>query len=339
MRETMRLLTIPILVALAAAGWTGYWFFAVHQVKAGIEDWIAQQRAAGAEVSHAGIEIGGYPFRIRVDMAEPRFARPKHPARPRWQADAIHAFSHPWTPRHVVFELAGSHSLSLVVDDRERTWQFDSPQAQASWAGQADGRLQRISVDLHDMVLQEDGTERLRATRLQLHLRPQRGTEPGIDVAATADQAVLNWPLPPAFEPEVARAQAQFTINGAVLPDQPPAQALAAWRDNGGTIDVHNLMLEWGRLDLRSEGTVALDEEMRPMGALTAKLKGYEVLLEAARDDGQISDGAARAAAAVLRLLAAANGGMLSVPVRLQGGEAFLGPVKIARLSPLLANP
>ena len=72
------------------------------------------------------------------------------------------------------------------------------------------------------------------------------------------------------------------------------------------------------------------------MGAFTTKLGGYEVLLDVARDDGQMTDGAARAAKAVLGLLAAVNGGMLSVPVRLQDGEVFLGPVLIARLSPLL---
>ena len=97
--------------------------------------------------------------------------------------------------------------------------------------------------------------------------------------------------------------------------------------------------LDWGRLSLRGEGTLALDEAMRPMGAMTTRLKGFELLVEAARDDGQMSAGAAVAANAALGLLAAANGGMLSVPVRLQNGEAFLGPARIARLAPLLPPP
>jgi hypothetical protein len=47
---------------------------------------------------------------------------------------------------------------------------------------------------------------------------------------------------------------------------------------------------------------------------------------------------AAAAARAVLGLLAAAGGGVLSVPVRLQDGQLFLGPAPVARLGPLLQN-
>lgn len=339
MRDTMRLLIIPILVVLAAAGWTGYWFFAVDQVESAIENWIAQQTARGAEVSYASIDYSGYPFRIRVDVSRPHLAMPQHPAQPDWQADTISAISHPWTPRHVVFELNGLHRFSHLANGERKTWRLNSPQALASWTAESGGWLQRLSIDLHGMALQEDGVERLRAGRLQLHLRPVRETEPALDIAASAENAVVKWPLPPAFVPEIALARTQFSVSGTVQPDLAPPLALAAWRDDGGIIDVRSLALDWGDISLRGEGTLALDEEMRPMGALTTQLRGYEVLLNAARDDGQITEGAARAAAAVLRLLAAANSGTLSVPVRLQGGEAFLGPVKIARLSPLFPTP
>lgn len=340
MRDAMRLLIIPLLVVLAFGGWSGYWLYAANQVETVIGSWIERQRAAGAEISHAGLKVSGYPFRIRVDLEGPRMALPANPAQPRWRAERLSAISHPWTPQHIIVDLSGWHALDAVLDGTQRSWRLDSPNALASWSGEASGRLQRLSVDLQEVKLQEDGSERLKALRLQLHVRPQQQAEQdGFDLAMDTEQAVLSWPLPPAFGPEVARARAQISINGALPWTLPPPQALATWRDQGGTIDVRALSLEWGRLNMTGEGTVALDDAMRPMGALTAKLSGYEVLLQAARDDGQITPGAANAAKAVLGLLAAANGGMLSVPVRLQDGEAFLGPVLIARLSPLLPPP
>ena len=95
--------------------------------------------------------------------------------------------------------------------------------------------------------------------------------------------------------------------------------------------------LAWGSVSLSGQGTLALDAAGRAMGALTAKLKGHGALLDVAVAYGQIGKGSAKAGKLLLDLLAAANGGELSVPLRLQDGRLYLGPVILARLRPLLA--
>ena len=335
----MRLLIIPALVVLAIAGWSAYWFIAAAQVEAGVEQWIARQRAAGAEISHGAMTVGGYPFRLRLDIAQPNIALPARPEQPHWRAYGISAISHPWTPRHVIVDVSGTQELTASIDGKRATWRLFSGQALASWqGGDADG-FERLSIDLHEAVLSENGAARLRAKRTQLHVRPAAVAEDLADLVVRSEDAEILWPLPPAFQPAVSRAELQLTVTGRPPLDAPLPQALAAWRDAGGTLEVQAVTLDWGELSMQGSGTLAVDGEMRPMGSLTAKIRGYDVLLDAARDDGQITDGATRAAKAVLGLLAAANGGMLSVPVRLQDGQAFLGPVLIARLSPLLPNP
>src|SRR3546814_2058553 len=88
------------------------------------------------------------------------------------------------------------------------------------------------------------------------------------------------------------------------LPPGPPSQAIEAWRQNGGTVEIPWLNLVWGPLDLRAKGTATLDGRMRPLGALTADIRGYRETLTAFASAGLVPPDTALAAGAVLQILA-----------------------------------
>ena len=104
----------------------------------------------------------------------------------------------------------------------------------------------------------------------------------------------------------------------------------------------HWLNLIWGGLDLRANGTVALDPELRPLGALTADIRGYEEALEALAEARLIRRDILPASRITLNLLAKTSETdgrrVLTVPVNAQGGGLYLGPIKLAEL-PVLLNP
>ena len=82
------------------------------------------------------------------------------------------------------------------------------------------------------------------------------------------------------------------------------AEQAAAWRDGGGSLEIRHLALIWGPLDLTASATLALDDQLQPMGAGSARLVGYAETLDALAAHGAISRSAATAAKAVLSLLA-----------------------------------
>src|SRR5690606_18609648 len=55
-----------LLVGLAAAVWTGWWFVLADRVRAGVEDAAKDLRAAGYAVTFERPQMDGYPFRTRV---------------------------------------------------------------------------------------------------------------------------------------------------------------------------------------------------------------------------------------------------------------------------------
>ena len=334
-----RYLALLAAVFLLLALYSGYWFLAAGWVRQAIVDWSALQRGNGAEVEFQRLRVTGFPFRLIATLDEPSYAEPATLERFAWRADRLVGYLQPWNFRHVLVALAGRHHISLRHGELDRRIEIDIRQGMASYQAGGDGGLQRLSVVL-DQVAIDDRlvTGELRAEHAELHIRPgSQGRQPRWDAAFSASraQAALLAGLP--LGPDLSEIEIETTLAGS-LPQAPFPIAVALWRDAGGTLELRKFRVNWGDLKLEGEGTLALDAEMRPLGALTARIHKHERLIELAQSGGQLTPNAATGARLVLGLLAAGNGGVLTVPVRLQDGLLRVGPAVLARLNPLLPD-
>jgi len=124
------------------------------------------------------------------------------------------------------------------------------------------------------------------------------------------------------------------------MPGSEPV-SIVRWRDAGGTIELNSFRMRWGPLGIESTGTIALDADMRPIGALTADIIGYGDVIDAMIMSNLIPLGDAFLAKVAFNMLAEKdeNGGppvLRSVPVTAQDGAIFVGPVKVAEVSPVV---
>ena len=65
-RPLWRLFIMPVLLLVAAAAWSGFWFFAASQVEVKADAWRAQEAAAGRVYDCARRSVAGFPFRLEV---------------------------------------------------------------------------------------------------------------------------------------------------------------------------------------------------------------------------------------------------------------------------------
>ena len=65
-RPLWRLFIMPILLLVAAAAWSAFWFFAVSQVDARADAWRAQEAKSGRVYDCAKRSVAGFPFRLEV---------------------------------------------------------------------------------------------------------------------------------------------------------------------------------------------------------------------------------------------------------------------------------
>ena len=94
---------------------------------------------------------------------------------------------------------------------------------------------------------------------------PQSHTDTALGLSLQVTQVTLPAAVP-GFGDTLSGFSFAALIKGA-LPPGPFAQALAQWRDGGGTIDLQSVRVRWGSLLLDASGTLALDSSLQPEGA------------------------------------------------------------------------
>ena len=65
-RPLWRLFIMPVLLLIAAAAWSAFWFYAASKVDGTADAWRAQEAKSGRIYDCASRSVAGYPFRLEV---------------------------------------------------------------------------------------------------------------------------------------------------------------------------------------------------------------------------------------------------------------------------------
>ena len=115
----------------------------------------------------------------------------------------------------------------------------------------------------------------------------------------------------------------------------PLPHALAAWRDGGGVLDISALSLDWNGLRLTADGTFALDRELQPEGALSARIDGVDKAVDSLVAAGTLDARAGFAVKIANKALAGGKDGATPLPLSIQERRFYAGPVPLFRLKPI----
>jgi len=157
-------------------------------------------------------------------------------------------------------------------------------------------------------------------------------SEPQLALAVDARQMALPVGIEP-LGATIDELEFGATVKG-VIPHGRLPEALAAWRDAGGKIELDNLRLKWGGLDATASGTISFDAELQPTGAFSGGVQGYDEILTALVKRGQIRAGDAGLARIALTMLAKAGPDgkpEIRTTFTIQNGQMFLGPAKLGK--------
>ncbi|MBI3708237.1 MAG: DUF2125 domain-containing protein [Proteobacteria bacterium] len=338
---------VAVLVGLTLAGlsicWSAVWLFIAHDIDARLGTWVAQRRAEGMAASYRDLAVGGFPFSWKVVIDEPSLSG-AGATHWHWSGASVTARIRPWIRHDVAMSFPGEHRLGVGEGTAAQMHAIVARQPTGRLLLEPDGRLAELSLDLGDVTLRRlpDGSvttvQQAKAT-----LRPHRVAEPThstdtFDATVGLHEITLPAAPPNGFGPRIARAEADLNFKGA-LPAGRLAEAVAVWRDDGGTIEINRVAVVWGPLDVDGSGTLALDDELRPMGAFTTRLRGYGAAIDTLVGAGQIQPRQAAAIKIALNLLArSAQPGtpsQVTVPVTAQDGRLFVSGFPFLRLAPL----
>ena len=330
-------------IALAVAGYTGYWFVAAGEIEGRIDAWAEQQRAQGLEIESEGTDIGGFPFRFKVSLNEPRIRDTRNGWH--WAAGALRAEALAWDFSEVTVYPARRNVVQVLVEGGE--WRaIDARIVDGRLVVRLDDarRFKEITLDLRGIEvdgLWPQGPARVGSLQAKgMALDDDESDEETLKTSLAVRDVVLPSGLGQELGESLAFLDIDASVIGPISSERGTSEAISAWREAGGTLELSGFRVRWGPLGIESSGTIALDGAMRPIAALTADIIGYGDVIDALIMSNMIPLGDAFIAKVAFNMLAEKpeDGGppvLRSVPVTAQDGTLFVGPVKVAELPSL----
>lgn len=347
MRRKLRLkLLILLLIPALAALYAGIWYHLAGEARRGLQNWAEARRAEGFTVGWDSYEISGFPAALRITIEKPVFG--KASAAPGYEAHAplLVAEARPWAFRewhvrapnggHLAVEPALARPAvaldATTIDVTTAPHEHDP--ATGDGTPQVPGTLASIVAD--GITIDADSHLAIAHAAVQAVV-PSRPAQSHLETWISATLQIERLTLPAAVPPlgdTIDRIAVALAVKGTI-PSGPRREALAAWRADGGTLEVEKLDLGWGDLGVAANGTLALDQALQPEGALTATIKGYGAIIDALVGGGTMKAGDAAVAKLALGLLAKPGpdgSSQVNAPVTIQGGRLFIGPARVYRL-------
>ncbi len=332
-------------VAVAALVYTVLWFVGASQLRTSVEEWIAQRPASGLSATAGKLEIGGYPLAFKLIAAEPKldYSPPPGSGQAAWSAGFARAVAEvkPWRRRDFRIELTGEHGFEFGSGSGRQALRGETGRVRAAAAFDSEGFPELMSLDLRRIGLKDSRGRpayAVASVRLSAERRPagdgERST-PDLRFTLAAEgvnaPALARLPLGNALQHVLleARLVGDFPLENVL-------ESLGAWRDQGGTLELDKVDIRYGQLGVQAGGTVALDRNLQPIGALTARIEGFLGAIDALREAGIIRPRNAAMAKLVLGALAKrpAGGGprALSLPLSVQDRKLSAGPVPLMEI-------
>ena len=334
-RSTRFGLAIFAAVLAVGGGYTAYWFLVARRIEAGVIDWAQSQRADKIDLSWQKMRVSGYPAAFRVDLGSAAFRDGAITPSPEFHVPVLSGTARPWdfadwrlaAPDGFTADFAaagGSKPPTLTAQTADGVVSIEPEGGWTLWL-----TLRNTTVAGAAPVLVGSAN-----ATLTVPPRPSRGhPDPMMALAVEANQIKLPAAIAPLGD-TIDELDFAATEKGAIRGGK-LADAVAAWRDAGGSIELDNLRLKWGALGATATGTIALDQELQPTAGFSGAIQGYDQILTALVQNGQMRDSDAGLARIALTLFAKAGPDgkpEIRTAFRIQNGQMFLGPAKLGRL-------
>ena len=333
------------VLAVAVAAYVGFWFYTAGKLRDNTLAWIEARRAEGVEVKYGRLDIGGFPFALRLKVEGPALSAPEAKTPWGWEGEILRAEMRPWSPHRVTIRTPGEHAVLLTAEGEPRVYRGKAEEASGRFRFDGEG-LRSANLVLGGVTLTEAGTgqawavERARLDGELLAREDATHRTPVLDLDLRVNGLAVPDAIPMPLGNRMTTLEFAATLLGPI-PEGPLTDSLARWRDDGGTVEVRRLSADYGPLALNADGTLALDGELQPVGSLTAHVEGFFETVDALRNRGIIRAGDAVTAKMILGVLVKRSGDGrtgLNIPVSLQDRHLFAGPVPLIEIPKVTWN-
>lgn len=319
---------LAAVIAIVVVGWTAWWYVLATARDNALTTWLEDRRAAGWVAEAGDVSVGGFPGRVdsRIEglsLADPRGGWA-------WQAGGLDILQLAYKPQHIIAVLTGEQVLATPYDTLRAT--SDTLRGSILFRPNTRLELDHMTFEVAGMKLSSDGGwtssigKALLATR-----QAASGERYAHDLAVDAEGLAIPR-LAASAEGVLPAAIDKVSLDATLRFDRPWDRA-SVEGDNPVLegVDVRDLSLVWGDLDLRGRGKLGVDAEGFAQGQLDIRARNWEQMIDVAEASGTLNRTLAGTLRSGLGLVARLSGdrNALEATLDFSGGVARIGPIPL----------
>jgi hypothetical protein len=334
MRRSTRLGLVTLAALLVIAGaYSAFWFVAAGRIKEGVVAWAQSARADKTDVSWHKISVTGFPIAFRAHLVSAVLRDEAVTPSPELRIPVLSGTAWPWDFADWRLAASEGFTANLAADGRAPV-KLVAHSADGVVSIGSEGSW-KLWLTLQDTTVEAAGQVRVGSAHATVTIprRSPRGhADPILAIGVEANQINLPVAIGPLGD-TIDELDLGGTVKGGISNGK-LADAIATWRDAGGTIEIDNLHLKWGALGATAAGTISLDQELQPTGGFSGAVQGYDQILTTLVQTGHMRASDAGLARLALTMLAKAGPDgkpEIRTAFTIQNGQMFLGPAKLGR--------
>jgi hypothetical protein len=303
-RSRWPLFVMPILLLIAAAAWSAFWFYAVSQAEVKADAWRAQEARSGRSYDCEKQSMSGFPFRLEVRCDGARVTLTSQTAGA--------------APMPVTINLGEILAVAQIYDPKLLIAEFKSPAAisessnapamQVNWSTARASIVglpavpQRASMVFDDVAIdRSNNTVQVpvaRARHIELHGRLAEGstlTNPVIESVLRIESGSVQDIHPVLARPFSAEIRAKLTGLKDLAP-KPWPERFRELQAIGGHVEIVQSRIQQDDLIAVAAGTLALNAQGRIDGELEMTVTGIEKIIPALGIEKMLEEGVPQSA-------------------------------------------
>src|SRR5580692_12927035 len=301
-RSRWPLFVMPILLLIAAAAWSAFWFYAVSQAEVKADAWRAQEARSGRSYDCAKQSVGGFPFRLEVRCDDARVTLTSQTAGTAQPVTInlgeILAVAQIYDPKLLIAEF---HAPATISESQ------NAPAMQVNWSTARASVVglpavpQRASMVFDDVAIdRSNNTVQVpvaRARHIELHGRLAEGSTPAdpvIESVLRIESGSVQDVHPVLARPFGAEIHAKLTGLKDLAP-KPWPERFRELQAIGGHVEIVQSRIQQDDLIAVATGTLALNAQGRIDGELEMTVTGIEKIIPALGIEKMLEEGVPQA--------------------------------------------
>ena len=318
----MKKLIIALIIIIGL--FCTYWFIAAGQVAAGAQTKIDEYRAQGYTISHAPVDVSGFPLRFDADMGPLSVTAPKGPlgqpgAKAVLQKADISAASYmplAWTVSH-------DGAAQFDVPAGTARWVFDTitDKADVQVKARPTGGLAALNIDAQNVAVTDTAAS-----------APPVKSIADLDYSFTRKAGAAAYKLNASDIKLSAAAMGQAgRALGADISQISGTMNVAGFETPAAAYSSNDLSVVWGPADMGGGFDLSKGQDGLS-GTITLNIADPETLMKTLTQKGILSSGEAMIAGLMIGGLPRTDDGRSQFSLAVQDSTVRFGPIKLGKL-------